>query len=124
MQTEQNPEKVKKMKEVLQRFHEEYRAALLEETGMSEESMDMEAEPLDSDDEQPLGKRMKGVDLDNSAEVWKNLTPEERNDFKRFAREYETRKTLSDDWNFDPTARPKLVQEVGEPAPSPSVLLE
>jgi len=86
--------------------------------------MDIEPEALDSDDEQPLGKRMKGVDLDNSAEVWKNLTPEERDDFKRFAREYETRKTLSDDWNFDPAARPKLVQEVGEPAPTPSVLLE
>jgi len=122
MQTEQNPEKVKRMKEVLQRFHEEYRAALMEETGMTD--MDIEPEALDSDDEQPLGKRMKGVDLDNSAEVWKNLTPEERDDFKRFAREYETRKTLSDDWNFDPAARPKLVQEVGEPAPTPSVLLE
>jgi len=126
MKNEHDPVKAKKMQDILRRFHEEYRSTLLQD---EQDSAEMDTEALDSDDEQPLEKRMKGVDLDNSAQVWKNLTPEEREDFKRFAREYEMKK--AEERNFIPAVRPtsiRLVTDLNEPEqaaePAPSVYLE
>lgn len=55
----------------------------------SEEPNQNSDDELDSDDDVDsanLAKRLENVNLDDTAEVWKNLTPDEQQEFEAFLR--------------------------------------
>ncbi|XP_037078776.1 zinc finger HIT domain-containing protein 2-like [Pollicipes pollicipes] len=58
----------------------------MEETLAREARLQADDEPADSDDsdsEDELSERMRGVDLDDAEAVWSRLTPAERDEFRR-----------------------------------------
>lgn len=48
-----------------------------------QENLEEDNDELDSDDEEELSDRLKGVDLNDTDQVWSLLTPEERRDFQK-----------------------------------------
>ncbi|CAG7818321.1 unnamed protein product [Allacma fusca] len=78
-------DKVKRMKDILRRFHNENPPGI-EQENFEINSDEEEDDGLDSDDDDPLEKRLGTLDLDNSEEVWNVLTPEEKAEFERMVR--------------------------------------
>ncbi|XP_052898169.1 zinc finger HIT domain-containing protein 2 [Anopheles moucheti] len=77
----------KTMLEILQRV--EQMDSMQDEDSSTDAASDLEGpdQQLDSDDEAQeveLANRLKGIDLDNAAEVWDRLTDGEKEEFQRF----------------------------------------
>jgi len=70
---------------------------------------------LDSDDDEPLAKRMEGIDLNDSDQVWSSLTLEEREEFKRFVHQNEGKDIIPEwtPWWTQPVKNIRI-QEVKE----------
>lgn len=71
---------------------------------------------IDSDDDEPLEKRLDGVDLNDSEEVWKHLTEDERKEFQNLVKNVDEAGEIIPEWipwwNDEPEK--KLVTEVSE----------
>ena len=61
---------------------QEKTSQILKKARSAEEEEESDDFVLDSDDEEELSDRLANVDLDDSDQVWKSLTAEERRDFK------------------------------------------
>uniref|UniRef100_A0A1Y1LQ69 HIT-type domain-containing protein n=1 Tax=Photinus pyralis TaxID=7054 RepID=A0A1Y1LQ69_PHOPY len=73
-----------------------------------------EEDPLDSDDDEEcesLATRLKNVDLDDTKEVWKRLTGDERQEFEAFLKSGDVSKLVP---RWTPWWCPAKIQEVGE----------
>ncbi|CAL8113942.1 unnamed protein product [Orchesella dallaii] len=84
-----NPENAKKMKEVLQRFQEQYKDENFDGNG---------AEELDSDDDEPLETRLSGINLDDAEEVWKHLSEDEKKEFQSLVRNMDAAVDFIPEW--------------------------
>ncbi|KAF2367627.1 Zinc finger HIT-type [Trinorchestia longiramus] len=83
------PDSREKMKQMLRRLEEEDVAADATLPSFNQPGCETgplqgeENEELDSDDDDDLEERLKGVDLDDSDEVWSRLTEDERRQFRQ-----------------------------------------
>jgi hypothetical protein len=74
---------------------------------------------LDSDDDDDLAERLEGVDLDDADEVWKKLTPAEREEFEKMCSTGQIQDFVPKFvpwWDLD-EEKPALVQEIEDPKP-------
>ncbi|KAF0298989.1 Zinc finger HIT domain-containing protein 2 [Amphibalanus amphitrite] len=81
---------------------------------------DQSDEPVDSDDsdaEEELAERLRGVDLDDSEAVWARLTPAERDEFRRRAAAGDIAAEPWRPWWTVRAERPKVAELGAEPTP-------
>lgn len=73
----------------------------------------------DSDDDEPLEKRLDGINLDDADQVWHHLTEEERNEFQKFVKSVKVQEVVPEwtPWWDQKPESPKLVEEI-ETSPS------
>jgi hypothetical protein len=73
---------------------------------------------VDSDDDEPLEKRLAGINLDNADEVWDSLTAEERDQFKKLVEDVNSIQNIVPEWVPWWTFQPDPVKLVEELSPS------
>ncbi|XP_053661148.1 zinc finger HIT domain-containing protein 2 [Anopheles marshallii] len=119
----------KTMLEILQRV-EQMDSMQDEESSSTEAASDVEDadQQLDSDDEAQeveLANRLKGINLDNAAEVWDRLTDGEKEEFQRFLENGDIAKMLPDPniW-WAKEYRVDLVQAAEEPSEQEQKMFE
>jgi len=137
----QDPEGAKKMADVLQRFKKELEDEPEEDFEDNEETLGCFLFKcsnliiliacwlsksviycLDSDDDEPLDKRLAGIDLNDADGVWDSLTPGEREEFKKLVTDVSSTSTIIPEWVpwwRLPPEKVKLVEEIEKNPLSP-----
>jgi len=113
VRSETDASKAKTMGDILHRFHEEYDK---EENDILEED---DVDSIDSDDDEPLHQRLKGINLDDPDRVWHSLTVEEKEDFKNYVKKIEIEKSIPE-WTPWWKLPIRKVQEIPEDDVVPS----
>ena len=81
-----------------------------------EQELEIQNEILDSDDEDDISDRLKGVDLDDTDKIWDNLVESEKLEFQKLVESGEIGKFIPKFvpwWNHNFDENSSLIQEVG-----------